>query len=112
MRISWEMSWYLFIPSSFYNFLIGSPYILLIIYTALLLVTEFVLNNFSLFRAFPVSTNLNHFSITKRYQRQAEKMRGYGKFTGLRFFDIDMSTLTSMAELSLTYIIVLAQAPS
>ena len=43
------------------------------------------------------------------YQRQAEKMRNHGKLTGCGFFELDMTTLTAMAEISLTYIIVLAQ---
>ena len=43
-----------------------------------------------------------------RCLRQAERLRNHGKFTGYGFFDIEMSTLTAMAEISLTYIIVLA----
>ncbi len=43
-----------------------------------------------------------------RCVRQAEKLRNFGKFTANGFFDVDMSTLTAMAELALTYIILLA----
>ena len=47
-----------------------------------------------------------------RYQRLSDRVRNYGKITGIGFFEIDQATLSVMAEICLTYVIVLAQTPA
>ncbi len=46
-----------------------------------------------------------------RFQKQAERIRRSGKFSGYGLFEMDMNTLTVMAELLLTYVIVLVTSP-